>query len=211
MSKADETRVRILDAALTLFNEQGVDKTTTNHVAATAGISPGNLYYHYKNKEEVVRTLVTSRLQPEIDEVWQFANEPAPTLEELRLALYRHFDIFWRFRFMRDNLVMMRVDPLFAQGFCAIYQTRMKQYQAMALRMQQNGILDAQLDLETLRNLVESGWVITSSWLSHLEATQTPATSASMQRGADLVLLIFRPYLRELTPVSEETGHGCPI
>ena len=197
MSRAEETRERVLDAALTLFNEQGVDKTTTNHIAAAAGISPGNLYYHYKNKEEIIRALVTQRLQPAIDAVWHFAEDPTPTLSELDQALSQHFVLFWRFRFIQDNLALMRSDPLFAQGFCSMYQERMEQYEAMAKRMQQNGILDAQLDSTTLRNLVEVGWVITSSWLSHLEATHTPATLESMQRGADLVLLTLKPYLRE--------------
>ena len=196
MSKAEETRDRILDSALQLFNEQGVDKTTTNHIAAAAGISPGNLYYHYKNKEEIVRSLVALRLQPAIDEVWQFADEPAPTFEELRSALYKHFNVFWDFRFIRDNLALMRSDPIFTQGFCGIYRLRMAQFEQMALRMQKNGILDPQLDLATMRNLVEIGWVITSAWLSHLEATSTPATSEEMQRGAEMVILILKPYMR---------------
>lgn len=197
MSKAEETRERILDAALALFNEQGADKTTTNHIAAAAGLSPGNLYYHYKNKEEIIRSLVVGRLQPEIDAVWQFVREPTPTLTDLRNALNQHFNIFWRFRFMRDNLLLMRSDPLFAQGFCTTYQLRMDQYEAMAIRMQHNGILDPQLDVATLRNLVEIGWVITGAWLSHLEATQTPATPEAMQRGAELIMLTWKPYLRE--------------
>ncbi len=196
MSKAEETRDRILDAALELFNEQGADKTTTNHISASAGISPGNLYYHYKNKEEIIRSLVTLRLQPAIDEVWQFANEPTPTMAELQDALNRHFELFWRFRFIRDNLALMRTDPLFAYGFCGIYQVRMAQYEEMAQRMQRNGIIDPQLDNATLRNLVEVGWVIAINWLSHLAATNTPTTPQSLQRGAELIMLTWKPYLR---------------
>lgn len=196
MSRAEETRDRILDAALALFNEQGVDKTTTNHIAASAGISPGNLYYHYKNKEEIVRALVVNRLQPAIDEVWQFANEPTPTMAELQAALNRHFELFWRFRFIGDNVALMRTDPLFAEGFCGIYQLRMAQYEGMAQRMQRNGIIDPQLDSATLRNLVEVGWVIATNWLSHLQATNTPATPEAMQRGAEMVMLTWKPYLR---------------
>lgn len=197
MSRSEETRERVLDAALSLFNEQGVDKATTNHIAAAAGISPGNLYYHYKNKEEIIRSLVTQRLQPAIEAVWHFADDPTPTLSELHRALSQQFELFWRFRFIRDNLALMRSDPLFAQGFCTIYQERIAQYEDMAKRMQQNGLIDRQLDNTTLHNLVEICWLVTSSWLSHLEATNTPTTPESIQRGADLVLLILKPYLRE--------------
>lgn len=197
MSRAEETRERVLSAALTLFNEQGVDQTTTNHIAAAAGISPGNLYYHYKNKEEIVRALVTQQFQPLLGSIWDFASEPTPTLEELHSALSQHFNVFWRYRFIRDNLALMRIDPLFAQGYCAIYQQRMDEYEAMALRMQRNGIFDERLDRATLRDLVELCWIVTNSWLSHLEAIKQPATPESMQRGADIVLLVLKPYLRE--------------
>ena len=51
------TLERILDAALTLFNEGGTAVASTNHIAAACGISPGNLYYHFRNKEEIIRAL----------------------------------------------------------------------------------------------------------------------------------------------------------
>ena len=50
-------RERILDAALALFNDSGTARISTNHIAAAAGISPGNLYYHFQNKEEIIRAL----------------------------------------------------------------------------------------------------------------------------------------------------------
>jgi AcrR family transcriptional regulator len=52
-----DTKTRILDAALTLFNERGTSNVTTNHIAEALGMSPGNLYYHYRNKAEIVRGL----------------------------------------------------------------------------------------------------------------------------------------------------------
>ena len=50
-------RQRIIDAALMLFNDQGTGAVSTNHIADAAGISPGNLYYHFRNKEEIIRVL----------------------------------------------------------------------------------------------------------------------------------------------------------
>ena len=42
-----ETKERILSAALRLFNSQGTAGVSTNHIAEAAGLSVGNLYYHF--------------------------------------------------------------------------------------------------------------------------------------------------------------------
>ena len=49
-----KTRDRIIQASKELFNEQGERNVTTNHIASHLGISPGNLYYHFKNKQQII-------------------------------------------------------------------------------------------------------------------------------------------------------------
>ena len=52
--KAEETRDRILDAALRLFRERGFEQTTMREVAAEAGVATGAAYYYYRSKEDLV-------------------------------------------------------------------------------------------------------------------------------------------------------------
>jgi len=52
--KAEETRDRIVDAALQLFRDQGFDETTMRDIAAAAGVATGAAYYYFRSKEELV-------------------------------------------------------------------------------------------------------------------------------------------------------------
>jgi Transcriptional regulator len=76
----NDTRDRILAAALDLFIEQGYDKTSLREVAEQVGVTKAALYYHFASKEEIFRTLMEpfSAVQGQALELLQ----GQPTLEE---------------------------------------------------------------------------------------------------------------------------------
>jgi AcrR family transcriptional regulator len=56
--RSGSKRERLVAAARTLVHEQGVHATTLAEVAERAGVPPGNVYYYFKTKEDLVRAVV---------------------------------------------------------------------------------------------------------------------------------------------------------
>lgn len=67
--KSKKTRERILDASLELFNKRKASNVSTVQISAAMSISPGNLYYYYANKEDVIRCLWDERMSGKLDEL----------------------------------------------------------------------------------------------------------------------------------------------
>jgi AcrR family transcriptional regulator len=102
--QATNTRQRILDTSLALFNEQGEPNVTTNHIADELEISPGNLYYHFRNKDDIVQHLFAS-YEARMDEVLVVPDDRLPNLEDIWLQLHLVFECMWEYRFIYRDLV----------------------------------------------------------------------------------------------------------
>lgn len=65
--KSKKTRERILDASLELFNRKKASNVSTVQISAEMKISPGNLYYYYANKEDVIRCIWEEHMKGELE------------------------------------------------------------------------------------------------------------------------------------------------
>jgi TetR/AcrR family transcriptional regulator, acrAB operon repressor len=63
VEKSERSRRQVLDAALQLFSHQGFRATTVREISEAAGVSTGNVYHHFPDKESIFRTL--------LDEFWR--------------------------------------------------------------------------------------------------------------------------------------------
>src|SRR3546814_2862207 len=85
------TRQRILDCALAMFNAQGEPTVTTNHIADELEISPGNLYYHFRNKDDIIEQLF-ARFDARMDDALAAPDGRLPGLEDIWLQLHLAFE-----------------------------------------------------------------------------------------------------------------------
>lgn len=97
------TRERILEASLRLFNDFGEPNVTTTVIADDLNISPGNLYYHFHSKDEIINALF-AEFEREIEETLAAPARRAPNVEDMWLFLHLLFEGIWKYRFLYRDL-----------------------------------------------------------------------------------------------------------
>jgi AcrR family transcriptional regulator len=198
---ARRTRDRVLSAALELFNERGSAAVTTNHVAARAGISPGNLYYWFSDKDEIVRELY-ARYVAAYERVWaagdsDVADQGDPfdlTPDEVLARLAEGVGLSRRYTFLaRDLLGLLHADPLLAAEYGAVRERRVTQFRGLASAWRARGLIRP-VDDETVSDLVHALWIIAETWLAFGELD---GSYAEAEDGTRLLRVVLRPYLAD--------------
>jgi AcrR family transcriptional regulator len=190
MSKRDEALV----AALELFNDRGVAVVSTNHIAEAAGISPGNLYYHFRNKEAIVAALA-EQLFERWDREFALPEERTPTISDIESMVRTNFRIAWDFRFFhRDLVALLRQDPDLAERFRGVRDRGFSGFRELCGGFVQFGIL-CPLDRRTVDLLARNCWLISEFWLQSLELDGETDFDKGMERGVEVLLQALNPYL----------------
>jgi AcrR family transcriptional regulator len=195
--KTAATRERILDSALGLFNAEGTAAVSTNHVARAADLSVGNLYYHFKNKEEIIRALY-ERLARDTDVA--FAVDPALPLgvADLERMLCANFAIQWRYRFFyREMLALLNRDPLLAGRYRAVRSRGFADFADLMTAFAAGGVFRPVADPAEVRRLAEACWLVSEFYVPFLEAGGETPDPERLEEGVALLRHVLKPYLPE--------------
>ena len=98
-----KTRDRILECALTLFNQQGEPNVSTLEIANEMGISPGNLYYHFHGKEPLILGLF-ERFQAELAPLLDPPADARLSAEDYWMFLHLIVERLSHYRFLFQDL-----------------------------------------------------------------------------------------------------------
>lgn len=190
------TREKILDTALTLFNNEGTAAVSTNHIAEAAGISPGNLYYHFKNKEDIIRELF-ERLFAANDAAFKLPADTLPSLADLQSMVKTNYKILWQYRFAhRELTALLRADADLRSRFLTIRKRGFEGFHQLFHAFAQAGVFRASMKPEVIQNLAEICWLITEFWLNSLEVSGKTVNETQMERGVQMMMQTLEPYLQ---------------
>jgi AcrR family transcriptional regulator len=190
-----KTRERILATALRLFNESGTAPVSTNHIADALGISPGNLYYHFRNKEEIVRALFEQQFA-RWDEPNSLSNDRMPTLADLQQIVRATFVTAWEYRFMyRELIALLRRDAQLHQRWVEIRARGFAGFRELVDLFVAAGVLRAPNDPAAVTRLAELCWLIAEFWLASVEVSGETVDAIQMERGVGLMLQVLDPFI----------------
>ncbi len=197
MARRQTTPDNILDMAVTLFNEHGTAAVSTNHIARAVGISPGNLYYHFKNKEDIIRA-VLDRMYEEWNAVYLVPTDASFDLEVLRAALRQNFELLWRYRFFYRELgALVRHDRQLGRRHKAIQEQRQREQLALFDRLAAAGVFKWPRKRSEVAETLTIAWIVGNYWLAYLESSGESVTPQALQQGVELIVRLLAPYLNE--------------
>lgn len=202
---ATKTRERILDTSLAMFNDRGEPNVTTNHIADELEISPGNLYYHFRNKEDIVEHLF-ARYETRIDQALAVPEDRLPNLEDLWLQLHLCFEVMWEYRFIFRDIV----DLTSRNRKLRMHFARILKRAAESAMVVLNGLVRAEImrasraETEATANNI---LLVATFWMNFntVRGGVTEKSAQDLTQGIYQVMMLLAPFLRDAERVHLNT------
>jgi AcrR family transcriptional regulator len=192
------TAERILEVTLDLFNRFGEPNVSTTLISAELNISPGNLYYHYPAKDELINSLF-DRYERALHELLNAA-DGVRDVEDAWFFLHTLFELIWQYRFLyRDLNDLLSKNRRLETHFQGVLKDKARAIRSLLDGMNRSGAL--RMDSRELEPTATSMVVVLTYWLSFeyvrdpRHALEPEAAQIALLRGAHHVLNLMLPYL----------------
>ncbi|MCK9506016.1 MAG: TetR/AcrR family transcriptional regulator [Porticoccaceae bacterium] len=189
----------ILRVSLALFNEQGESNITSVDIANEMEISPGNLYYHFKGKEEIIASLVQN-FAAEIGTVVAASQRVDKALSARWLLIYLILETVYLHRFFFRNIpdiiynypesgkalvkILNQLENLFSHSLLSLADS-----ETIAISPVQKNLV---------AKLVKSIMLVIVYWESYQVLARQSLTETQFVQDASLqILSLISPYLRD--------------
>jgi AcrR family transcriptional regulator len=192
------TAERILEVTLALFNRFGEPNVSTTLISAELGISPGNLYYHYPAKEELINSLL-ERYEKALSELLG-ASEGVRDVEDAWFFMHTLFELIWEYRFLyRDLNDLLSKNRKLETHFQRVIENKTRAVKSMLGSMTLHRAMS--MDSREAEPTATSMVVVLTYWLSFeyvrdpRHALEPEHAQIALLRGAHHVLNLLIPYL----------------
>ena len=192
-----KTKDRIIHGALTLFNQNGERNITTNHIAAHLEISPGNLYYHFGNKEEIINGIFDNYAQELKIRFKPMAEEDQSNMPSVQIMLSyldSIFELMWNYRFFYANLPdILSRDAKLKLKYTNAQQSLNDNLMSIMQGFRNSGVIA--LEDDELQALTKTLHLVASCWINYQTAllSDNEITENVIYQGMLQMLNVVRP------------------
>lgn len=186
----------IIETSIKLFNTKGCENTSTRHIAHELGISVGNLYYYFKNKEEIIIEIY-QELMNEVSKHLNSVNETNDLAFDFYEFLSYEMEIERKYKFIRLELNALylnypRIKAVLEEG--VVQKT--KEFNALFTHQVKHGYMK-ELDKSELEFLIANVWTVAVMWEFYWILTKEENEEIRILKGVLNTLYILKPYLTQ--------------
>jgi AcrR family transcriptional regulator len=188
-----------------MFNERGEPNVTTNHIADELEISPGNLYYHFRNKDDIVENLF-ARYEAGMDGALTTAEDRLPSLEDIWMQLHQVFEVMWQYRFIYRDLV----DLTSRNRKLRMHFARILKRAGESATSVLQGLVRAEIMRATRTEVdatAQNILLVTTFWMNYnaVRGGSSERTAEDLTLGIHQVMMLIAPFLRDAERVHLNT------
>ena len=189
------TRELILDRALDLFNQSGIEGVRMRELARDLGLSPGNLTYHFPKKEDII-VAIAERLSDLNSQTLQASKQPEDLkqfLEMFRAIFSNHF----QYRCLLLSLVHLTEHyPAMAARYREVQAVRTGSFQEKLVYLRATGFLKEEVSEAEIQRMAAYCSLIGRFWLSEYWVSYRDRPIEQMiTHYLNLLAGVFIPYV----------------
>ena len=197
-----KTKAKIIITAIELFNLHGTKSTSTNHIAKEMGISPGNLYYHFRSKNDIIRSIANnfsdeleSTFQIQLGTISDFSNN-------LRTLFNSFFQIQQSYQFLfLEGVHLTKQDSKLLDNYTNLRSLIKKGYHELLYNLVKIKIMKRQ-SLNIIDDLLDAQWIIMWYWINHTILDRNTYDDFQIKKGIKLSFSIIKPQLTSIGKVA---------
>ncbi len=189
------TKDRILNTSLELFNLYGLSKVTLRTIAKKMGISQGNLNYHFKKREYIIEALYF-QLVDNIDNSMsgiQLSKNPLQLLAGISQTIMFNF-FEYRF-FLLDFVQIMRENDKIKKHYSKLTTKREQQFYMLFSLLIENGLMRKEILPNEYANLYKRFQILGDFWISDAEICNSQITEETISKYSEILTQAIYPYL----------------
>jgi AcrR family transcriptional regulator len=194
------TRERILELSLKLFNDIGEPNVTTTTIAEEMEISPGNLYYHFRNKDDIINSIF-SQFEQQIEKRLRFPDDHRVTIDEMWSYLQYMADFLWTYRFLyRDLNDLLARNRTLETHFKEIITHKVRFASQLCEKLVEDGEMVATAQeievIATNMGLIATYWLSYQYVMNPRKYNDQDAMRAELHQASLHIISVMAPYLR---------------